>query len=117
MKKKRKINNYSNEHKKYLKKIKIDKTTTLIAQILIFCAIVGLWELLTATKVLDPFFLSSPSRIFTTLVDTFANGNMLYHIGITLYETIVGFILATALGTFIAILLWWSNKLRNILDP
>ena len=117
MKKKRKINNYSNEHKKYLKKIKTDKTTTLIAQILIFCTIVGLWELLTATKVLDPFFLSSPSRIFTTLVDSFANGNMLYHIGITLYETIVGFILATALGTFIAILLWWSNKLRNILDP
>ncbi len=117
MKKKRKLNNYSLEHKKYLKKIKVDKTTTLIAQILIFCAIIGLWELLTATKVLDPFFLSSPSRIFSTLVDTFANGNMLYHIGITLYETIVGFILATALGTLIAILLWWSNKLRNILDP
>ena len=42
---------------------------------------------------------------------------MLYHIGVTLYETIVGFALATFIGTFIAILLWWSNKLRDILDP
>ena len=117
MKKKRKLNNYSIEHKKYLKKIKIDKTTTKIAQIVIFVAIVCLWELLTATKILDPFFLSSPSRIFSTLVETFKNGNMLYHIGVTLYETIVGFALATFIGTFIAILLWWSNKLRDILDP
>ena len=117
MKKKRNLNNYSIEHKKYLKKIKIDKTTTKIAQIVIFVAIVCLWELLTATKILDPFFLSSPSRIFSTLVETFKNGNMLYHIGVTLYETIVGFALATFIGTFIAILLWWSNKLRDILDP
>ena len=116
MKKKNDIN-YSLEHKKYLKKIKVDKFTTLIFQILILIAIIALWEILTATGVMDPFFLSSPSRIFNTIIDTFANGNMLYHIGITLYETIVGFILATVLGTLIAIILWWSNKLRAILDP
>lgn len=116
MKKKNDIN-YSLEHKKYLKKIKVDKFTTLIFQILILIAIIALWEILTATGVMDPFFLSSPSRILNTIIDTFANGNMLYHIGITLYETIVGFILATVLGTLIAIILWWSNKLRAILDP
>ena len=116
MKKKKEVN-YSLDHKKYLKKIKVDKFTTLIFQILILIAIIALWEILTATGVMDPFFLSSPSRILNTIIDTFANGNMLYHIGITLYETIVGFILATVLGTLIAIILWWSNKLRAILDP
>ncbi len=116
MKKKKEVN-YSLDHKKYLKKIKVDKFTTLIFQILILIAIIALWEILTATGVMDPFFLSSPSRMLNTIIDTFANGNMLYHIGITLYETIVGFILATVLGTLIAIILWWSNKLRAILDP
>ena len=117
MKKQRKQNNYSLEHKKYLKKIRVDKTTTLIAQIAILIVFLALWEILTATYIIDPFFLSSPSRMITTLVDTFVNGNLLYHIGITLFETLIGFILATSLGTFIAILLWWSNKLRAILDP
>lgn len=115
--KKKKIITYSNEHKKYLKKIKIDKTTTIVAQILILVIFLGLWELLTMTNVLDPFFLSSPSRMIKTLIETFATGNMLYHIGITVYETFIGFVLATSLGVFIAILLWWSEKLRNILDP
>lgn len=117
MKKKMRANNYSQEHKRYLKRIKVDKLTTLIAQILILIVFLALWEVLTLTNVIDPFFLSSPSRIVNTLIDTFVNGNMLYHIGITLYETLIGFVLATTLGTFIAILLWWSNKLRAILDP
>ena len=37
--------------------------------------------------------------------------------GITLYETVLGFIIATVLGTLIAIVLWWSDTLRRILDP
>lgn len=114
--KKKKVN-YSKEHKKYLRSLKVDKATTIIAQIVILVVFIGLWELLTATKVLDPFFLSSPSRMITALVDLFASGSLFYHIGITLYETIVGFLVATFLGTFIAVLLWWSDKLRKILDP
>ena len=115
--KNKKVINYSLEHKKYLKKLKVDKVTTIIAQILLLVVFLGIWELLTATYVLDPFFLSSPSRIFSTLIDSFVNGNLLYHIGITLYETLVGFALATFLGTFFAVILWWSDKLRAILDP
>lgn len=117
MKKKMPAKNYSLEHKRYLKKIKVDKITTVIAQLTILFVLLALWEVLTLTNIIDPFFLSSPSRIVNALIDTFINGNMFYHIGITLYETLIGFVLATALGTFIAILLWWSNKLRSILDP
>lgn len=117
MKKKKKTTEYSFEHKKYIKKIKVDKFTTLISQITILVLILGLWEILTITNICDPFFLSSPSRMLKTLAETFATGNLLYHIGITVYETLIGFILATGLGVFIAIILWWSQKLRKILDP
>ena len=38
-------------------------------------------------------------------------------IWITLYETVVGFVLGTLFGTLVAILLWWSKTLSRILDP
>ena len=113
----KKQNNFSPKYLKYLKSIKRDSVTTKIYQFLILVAFLGLWELLVATNVLDAFFFSSPSRICTTLVELFASGNMLYHMWITLSETIIGFLIATALGTLIAIMLWWSEKLRKVLDP
>lgn len=108
---------YSKERQKYLKKIRNDKITTYAFRTLLLVVLIGLWELLTALKVLDAFFISSPSRIVGQFIEFFKTGEMWYHIGITLYETILGFVIATALGTFIAILLWWSEKLRKILDP
>lgn len=117
IKKKNKNNNFSPSHKLYLKKIKRDKAFVLSGQILLLVAILGLWELFTSVGILDPFFFSSPSRIIATLGDFISSGELLTHIGITLYETLLGFIIATVLGSLIAILLWWSEKLRRILDP
>ena len=39
------------------------------------------------------------------------------HIGVTLYETVLGFVLGTAAGTLIAIMLWWSPAINRVLDP
>ena len=110
-------NNLSPKYQKFLKGIKVDKATTLVYQLLILIGFISLWEVLVAVGVLDAFFFSSPSRIVKTAIDLFATGNLLHHIWITLYETILGFVIATALGTLIAIALWWSEKLRKVLDP
>ena len=108
---------YSKTHYEYVRKIKRDKTFILSMQILLFVAFIGLWELLATVNVIDPFFFSSPSRIYTTFVSLISSGSLWTHIGITLFETIIGFLIATALGTLIAILLWWNEKLRRILEP
>lgn len=107
----------SSKYLKYLKSLKVDILTTKIYQILLLVLFLGLWELLVATNVLDAFFFSSPSRICSTLIELFASGNLIYHMWVTLSETFIGFIIATALGTLIAIALWWSDKLRKVLDP
>ena len=60
---------------------------------------------------------SSPSRIVKTLKDLLSTGELWKHIGTTVYETITGFFIATAAGTFIALLLWWSENLRRISEP
>ncbi len=107
----------SKKYLKYLKSLKVDSVTTKIYQILLLAIIIGVWEILVATNVIDAFFFSSPSRICKTLIDLFATGNLLHHMWVTLSETIIGFVIATALGTLIAIMLWWSDKLRKVLDP
>lgn len=108
---------YSNEHKNYLKGEKNKKIVVICGQILLLVFFLGLWELLTQLKVLDSFIMSSPSRIVKQTINLFSSGNLLYHIWITLKEAIISFVIATFLGTFIAILLWWSEYTRKILEP
>lgn len=108
---------YSKAHERYLKRLRNDKIFVFVFQILILVLLIGLWELLAATKVIDPFFVSSPSRIFNMFVSLLESGTIWKHIGITLLETLVGFVVATLGGTLIAILLWWNRRLRKILEP
>lgn len=114
---KKKEINYSEEHKKYLTKEKNKKIKILTTQISLLIILIGLWELLTAIGVVDSFIMSSPSRIVKTIINLFNEGTLFYHMGITLYETILGFFIATVVGSLIAICLWWSDFLRKTLEP
>ena len=108
---------YSKEHNDYLKKIKKKKNLVIIFQVSILILFIGLWELLASTKVIDSFFVSSPSRMIKTFVNLFTEGELFKHIGITLYEALISFLLACGIGLVVAILLWWSDFVRKVLDP
>ena len=107
----------SEEHKKYLKKIKIHKIVVLIAQIGILLLAFGIWELSAYLEWSDPFITSSPSRVAISLKDLYESGDLWKHAGATLYETIISFLLSTFIGVLIAIALWWSKTLSDILEP
>lgn len=108
--------NISKDRKKYLRKIRINKITILITQILLLVAFIALWEILADAKVINSFITSSPSRILKTFLNM-SNNNLMMHVGVTVYETIIGFIAGTLLGVIIAILLWWSEFLSKVLEP
>ena len=76
-----------------------------------------LWELSTQLGWVDSFLVSSPSRIGKTIASLYRDGTLFYHIGTTLWETLVGFVLAVVLGYAIALALWWSETLRKVLEP
>jgi len=107
----------SNDYKKFLKKKKTHKAIVLSSQIGILLFIILLWEILARLQLIDTFIMSSPSRIMITIADLYKNGNLFYHIFTTLGEALIGFFIATIGGTLIAILLWWNDTLRQILDP
>ena len=100
-----------------LKKQKNNKIFVWTFRILIVVLFFALWQVLADVGAINVFVFSSPSKIFSTILDLFATGNLTYHIFITFYEAFLGFIIATVLGYLIAILLWWSDRLREILEP
>lgn len=108
---------YSIEHKKYLRKQKTNRWIVLISQVSLLIILFGIWELFTKIGILNPFIFSSPSRIVKMIGSMIQTGNLMYHIGITLYEAVVGFIVSTVAGFLIAVWLWWSEWSRKILEP
>lgn len=100
----------------YLLRKRNEKIKIIAIQIAVLVLFFGLWELLAQTEVIDSFVTSSPSRMLKTL-KLLVRQDLFRHVGITLLECICGFVIATVLGTVIAILLWWSNTLRRVLEP
>ena len=106
----------SKERKQYLSKIKKHKILVLVTQILVLVGFLALWEILADLNIIDSFITSSPSRILNTFMNLGSN-DLLTHIGVTVYETVVGFLIGTILGIVIAIILWWSNFLAKVSEP
>ena len=112
-----KKNNYSKEHKKYLAVNRLKSWTIILFQVLILVALFVGWEVGTRTGAIDVFFFSSPSRIWSTVKALYTSGELFTHAWVTLRETLIAFGIATSLGVLLAIILWWSEYLRKILEP
>ncbi|MCY6482827.1 ABC transporter permease [Clostridium aestuarii] len=110
-------NNSIIEHENFIKNIKKQKRKVIITRLLILLALFCFWELAGTLGWIDPFLTSTPSRMWKSLVKIYNEGTLFRHIFITCIETILGFLLGTIFGTFIAVLLWWSDFASKVLDP
>lgn len=106
----------SKERKKYIKNTRKNKILVILTQLFILIGFLVIWEFLANHNIIDSFITSKPSRIWQTITNLSTN-NLMTHIGVTVYETIVGFALGTLLGIVIAIILWWSKFLAKVCDP
>ena len=84
---------------------------------IIFVLFLVLWEVSANLKWIDSFFFSSPSRVARCFVDQIRHNAMLSHIGVTLLETVLSFLLVIAFSLLMSTLLWHSRKLSEILEP
>ncbi len=106
----------SKEHAEFIRKLKKEKSLVLAMQIAIFIGVIVLWEVLARVGVIDSFIMSMPSKIWATFLGL-AKGDLLLHIGTTTFETVVGFLLSTALGLAVAVALWWSERAQRVFQP
>jgi len=107
----------SDEHKNYIKSVKREKYCVILTRLVILIAFFSLWEIAGRLKWIDSFLTSTPTKMYDSLIQIYAEGTLLYNIFITCFETVVGFVLGTILGALIAILLWWSDFVSRVLDP
>jgi len=75
------------------------------------------WEISVAIGWANPLFTSSPSRIFATGYEMFADGSIYPDLLISAEEFALGFGLAVIIGVPLGILMGWYTRLNALLDP
>ena len=108
---------FSPEHLLYRKNIARKNVFIHVAQFALLAILLFFWELSAQLAWVNPFITSSPSRIVKTIGELYTSGSLFYHVGTTLWETLLGFLIAVVLGYSIALILWWSDALRRITEP
>ena len=101
----------------YVRKHQLRNRWIRFYQFIILIAFIGAWEITARLGILNSFVFSSPSRIIKTIYEMSANGELFYHVGITLLETLVSFALVNIIGLIISIILWWNDNISKVLEP
>lgn len=86
-------------------------------RLIIFSGFLLLWEFSADLGWIDSFFFSSPGRVIQCFLSLCVDRSIFLHIGITLWETVFSFLLVFLLSLAVATILWYSNRLSEILEP
>ena len=114
--------NVQNDHpltiqEQYLRKHKNHHRQVAFLRIFLLGIFLILWEISADAYWIDSFFFSSPRRVVLCLIQLWTERSLPMHIGITLLETILSFLLVFVVSLLLATLLWFSDKLSEILEP
>jgi len=84
----------------------------------IFACVLLVWEFVTWSGLVDTLLFPRPSAIVTSLVRIyFIQGNIWWHLWVTMHEVIIGFVVGTLFGMGLAIAVGLSEVLRRYMKP
>lgn len=86
------------------------------ARLALLAVFVGGWELASG-RIIDPFWVSAPSLVLERLWEWIASGMLWLHLGITLEESLAGFVSGAICGIGLGLLLGRHAFLARVLDP
>ena len=96
-------------------------------QVLLLAAVFVFWHVGTSPTLLPPlyfddpnraaFFFGEPIKVFGRIWNWFAGGDIYRHLWVTLVETMLAFLVGTALGVVIGIWLALAPSASALLDP
>ena len=101
----------------YLRARKRRRNAVSFLQVFLLLSFLVLWEIAARAEWIDPFIFSCPTRVLETLTNLWRSGDLWLHLGTSCLETVVGFLLGTAIGTLAAAALWWSDFASAVLGP
>ena len=79
--------------------------------------LLAIWELGARLGWINDFIFSSPCRVFICFRDMVLDKSIFVHMGITVAETLISFLLVIVLGVAAAVLLWSSRSVSEVLEP
>ena len=106
-------NNVSAAQQLYMKQHKQHHHFVTLMRFLILISFLLLWEVAAQMNWIDPFFFSSPSNVFTYFISMLLDGSFFEHTGITLFETLVSFLLITIISLIFSVLHLQSQFLNT----
>jgi NitT/TauT family transport system permease protein len=88
-----------------------------LVQMGILVGLIAFWEIGAELKLIDAFFWSRPSAIWSTMLIFFTEGDALIDIGFTFRSTLMGFVIGTLAGSMLGLSMWWSRNYASIVQP
>ena len=100
----------------------MSRFSLLALQVLVAIIVLALWQLLATVPIfgkiiLPPFFFSNPVDVFAQVASWFASGVIWKHLAITLWESILAFVIGSATG--VAVGFWFARQpiIAAVFDP
>jgi NitT/TauT family transport system permease protein len=100
----------------------MSRITLLALQLLVAIVALALWQVFATVPVfgkvwLPPFFFSNPVDVFGQIIKWFASGVIWKHLAITLWESILAFVIGSAAGAMVGF--WFARQplVAAVFDP
>ncbi|MGN0374930.1 MAG: ABC transporter permease [Butyrivibrio sp.] len=107
----------SESHRLYLKDVKRKNLFVRVLRFLLAFLFIGGWELLTRLRIIDSFIFSSPSRIIKCFIELSESGIIFRHMGITVAETLICFLIVIGLALSVSMLMWRFRMIFRVAEP
>ncbi|WP_341301763.1 ABC transporter permease [Lysinibacillus sp. FSL H8-0500] len=79
--------------------------------------LVIVWEVAGRQGLLNPLLLPTPSTIITEFIYLWQHGQLLMHLQISIWRALAGFLIGGGLGLLFGVLVGFSYKTQQLLDP
>lgn len=89
----------------------------LLISLVLVALVLAIWEAAVSILEVSPLVLPAPSEILVALYRGFARGVYLRHLGITLMETLLGFLFGSVVGFIIGAAVSLNKRLEFFLLP
>lgn len=107
----------SNDQIAFVKSFKRRKVFTLFIQITIVFIFIFTWELLSRYEIINSFIFSSPSKVFNCISQLVVSNELIRHVWITFYETIISFVIGVLISIGLSTVFYLYKNVYKILDP
>lgn len=101
----------------FIEKEKLHRRNVRVWRTMLLVLLLSLWELCARLGMINDFIFSSPSRVTICFLNMIVDKSIFMHIGVTVMETLISFALVTISGLLIAVLLWSSRSVSEVLEP